>query len=291
MRIRPLTHSAVLAATTLLLASPAARAATTFTLDPTRSSLTITNATFSESYSGTAVGSGTLTAQTAGSNTTTYSGTLSATLGAGASPASITFNSGAAAAKETGSYTPSTADLGGSGVQLADYGLTGTTTGAVATTVNAAIDAVILSLNSGAIPVTGGAFSLSTLTLPITGNYAYRTPTATAFGIIRGGGAFTNGNPVTPADATNLMGSYVVANGVATLTIPIDATYTATSSNLGNNGTATVVTEVVGTFTATAAVPEPGTWTLLAVTGTVVLTVRAWTRRRTAVAAPSARLA
>lgn len=239
-----------------------------FTLDPSRSALSITNANFSESINGSVVASGPLTAQAPGSTTTTYSGTLSAVLGAGATPATITFNSAAAAAAQTGSYTPTTTSgsgAGGSGTQLADYGLTGAVmqTGSNTTVaINAAADAVVFSLASGTIPINNGTFSLSSINVPIAGNYAYRSGT-TAFGTIRGGGAFAPGNPPTPTDASALTGTYTVANGIATLTIPIDVTYTSTSSNLSGSGTATVVTEITGTLTATAAVPEPATWAML----------------------------
>lgn len=267
-----LRHKSLLVLAVGLCLQPKARAQTTFTLDPTRSSLTILNANFSESAGGTVVGSGTLTAQAPGSTVTTYSGTLSATLGTGASPTSIVFNSAAAAAAQTGAYTPTTggATPGGSGTQAADYGLTGTTSGAATATINAALDAVVLSLASGTIPLNNGTFSVTGISVPLAGNYGYRS-SATALGTIRGGGAFTNGNPPTPTDASSLSGSYAVANGVATLTIPIDVTYSSTSSNLNGNGTATVVTEVVGTLTATAAVPEPATDVALLLAGVATM--------------------
>ena len=115
----------------------------------------------------------------------------------------------------------------------------------------------ILSASSAARAQT--TFTLDPARSSLTITNANFTESSSAGTRINGGGILINGNPATPNDASMLTGSYVVANGVATLTIPIDATYTSTSSNLGGQGMATVVTEVVGTFVAMANVPEPST--------------------------------
>lgn len=52
--------------------------------------------------------------------------------------------------------------------------------------------------------------------------------------------------------------------GWATLTVPVDVTYTLTSIN--SAGTATSIVELTGTIVASATVvPEPSTWALLGV--------------------------
>lgn len=262
----------------------AVHAQTTFTLDPAQSSLTITTSTFSENVGGMVVSTSTLGAQAAGSTVSGFLGTITATLDNAATPTSITFNSAAASATETGAYSPVTNNAaggsgpGGSGSNAADYGLTGSLAGTVTGTLNAAFDALGLSLTSTAITVSpSGNFALAGISVPANANYGYRSATTSGNGTLRGGGPFAAGNPATPTDASGLTGSYKVANGVTTLTVPIDITYTVTSSNFSGSGTATFTNELTGTLVAT--VPEPSTWATL---GLGSLAVGGWFVRRRA---------
>ena len=285
MRVSSLFHALGVAAGVLFVHGTV-HAQTTFDLDPANSSLTITTSTFSENVGGMVVSTATLGAQAAGSTVSGFVGTITATLDSTTAPTSITFDSAAASATETGAYSPVTNNAaggsgpGGSGANPADYGLAGSLTGTVTGTLDAAFDGLGLSLTSTATTVSSsGNFALAGISVPATANYGYRSATTSGNGTLRGGGPFADGNPATPTDASGSTGSYAVANGVATLTIPIDVTYTVTSTNFNTSGTATFTNELVGTLVATANVPEPSTWALL---GLGSVAVGGWFVRRRA---------
>jgi hypothetical protein len=221
-------------------ASMMAARADTFTIDPLQSSLT-----FSGNYSGN-----TFSPQSPNSFTTTYSGTIDATIGS----SSIKFNSAAAAAADSGIYQPAAG--GSAGSAPGDYG--GMFNLAGNTTVVFSIRNYVFSLSSATLALIGGNFDASGLAFTVTSGNS-------DFNVSSGGSGSTSFNGQT---ATNGSGTGTFSNvgGVETLTIPIDVTITYTTL-ASNDTTYTLMGSIVATA---AAIPEPSTWALL-IGGLVVL--------------------
>ncbi len=236
-----------------LLAFASLQAQTVFTIDPARSTLSVTNCAFTQVRGGTTLASAPLSAQ-GGGGATNCTGLIHAVLDNAQTPTSITFLPVTnIVAGDSGNWTPATkggqgSGPGGSGEFPANFGLQGSASGVPVT---AAVSGLTQSLVSGSLPLATGAFPVNALSVTTTGgNLAYRAPAGGVVGTIRGGGS-TGGLQSTNAAASS--GTYAVANGTATLTIPIDVSYTLVSGN--PQGTATAKVRLTGLIVATATVP------------------------------------
>ncbi|MBV9008163.1 MAG: PEP-CTERM sorting domain-containing protein [Verrucomicrobia bacterium] len=207
----------------------------TFTLDPTASTLTV---------SGNNIYVGMFAPQGANSLTTSYSGTIDATVTAN----SITFNSAALAAAVSGNWQPAAG--GAAGSAPADYGITFAPpyTGLA----YAAIRNLVLDLSSNAIPTTAGSFDSTQISIAASsGTTDYTGPLGSGSIDLTKLGSGPNGA---------MPGILTMVGGIETLTIPIS--FSETLSVVGPNDTTATFT---GTMVATEMlpVPEPGSWVLM----------------------------
>ena len=171
---------------------------TIFHLDPSRSSV---------AASGNAAGFP-LEEQAPGSLTTMYQGDITADVTSG----SIAFNGPASiAAEDNGSWQP--------GGTSGNYG--GTFNGGFVGSIVAAVRGLSMSLSSNAIPVAADG------TFPSAGeNFTATAGHVDYDGLASGSANFKGQSSNNPSQPSS---QYVVNNGVATLTIPIDATLTFTT--------------------------------------------------------------
>ena len=222
-----------------------------FTLDPNASTLTI---------SGSNAIAGTIVPHGPGSLTTSYSGTIDATLGGN----SITFNMADAMAAITGSWQPAPG-MGAGTTAPADYGIAFTTSST--TNAYAAVRNLTLDLTSGAIPVTGTAFDASQISISSSGTTDYTS--------ILGNGS-VDLTTLGAKQNTATAGMLTMSGNIETLTIPVNITEML--SIVSPNDTTVTFT---GTLVATETIPEPSTAALLfvgcaAVAACVSCRCRAW---------------
>ncbi|MBC8108116.1 MAG: hypothetical protein H7Z14_16135 [Anaerolineae bacterium] len=198
-----------------------------YNIVPGQSSLTI---------SGTFAGQP-FTPQTAGSTTTSYSGTILADVGV----ATISFPGGSSINAANQAFSQQPGNEGNPGTALANYGILANL--APFGTGIAAIRGLVLDITSGTINL-GGTSIPSQQTLAVSsGNIDYSS--AVAFGR-----QDMSGNSASNAGTA---GSLISSVGTSTLTIPVN--FTITQSTITTNDTILTVT---GTLLATRPVPEPG---------------------------------
>ena len=201
-----------------------------FTLDPTRSSLTITGYVTSTSV--------TLSAQVSGSNTASYFGSVNSSVDA----TGITFGGGSSITANNFSGTGLVPD------STANYGLVakefGIITAAQATVVNLKFDAT-----SAVLPIaSNGTFTVNSAVTA--------TATTGAFDYIQtlptSGSGTDNVAGDTASDQSTSSGSLSLSGQTQTLTIPVKATIVFTVST--SNDSAVTFT---GQFVATSTIPTP----------------------------------
>lgn len=240
-------------AASVFAASLAAAAATaraeirTYTLNPTSSTLR-----FSGSVSAFAA-----TPQTAGSDTTRYSGTLMVDV----TTNTIRFLNGSVIDAQPQSIAQAPAANGAQGTAQADYGYN--ISQPPFDSGQAAIRNLVLDVESGVLTRTGTSFPSGQTVLVDSGVLDYRVTGLTN----ENGRESQVGEAATNAAAA---GSLTVAGTTETLTLPINANFRFTAIDLGDSPfTAT------GQLVATRVIPEPGSAGLLAAAGAAaVLAVR-----------------
>jgi hypothetical protein len=227
--------------------SLAAARADTFVINPAQSILTLT----------ATVAGAVASQQPPAGFTTSYAGTINATVGGG----TIQFNSANADANVSGVYSPLPGGL--AGTAPGDYGGMFTAGGIFPGTF--AIRDLIASLSSAALSLTGGTnFDAGQLLFTATGGSAdYRVAALAMMGSIAMAGQSATNGPAT--------GSIAIVAGVPTITIPIDVTILLTAINPNDS-----MVRLRGNIVATA-VPEPTTWALLTCGGAIGLI---WARRQ-----------
>lgn len=234
---KPSTCGKLCSAVVLLLAVGAITGrADTFTLDPTQSTLTI---------SGSNAIAGTIIPQGANSLTTSYSGTINATVAAN----SITFNSAAAMAAINGNWQPAPG-MGAGTTAPADYGIAFTNSAEFSA--YGAVRGLTLDLTSGAIPLTAGAFDASNIFISASSG-------TTDYTSILGNGS-VDLTTLSAKQNTATAGTLTMSGNVETLTIPINITETLSIASTND----TTVT-FTGDLVATETIPEPSTGALLLV--------------------------
>jgi hypothetical protein len=219
-------------------------AAVDFVLDPARSFLE-TSGTIA-----TTLGVGPLLPQALGSTRATYTGTIKGDL----TSTSIAFPGGSNidAVAQPGPFQP--------GNEGADYAFRTpilTTSPTTETAIFSAIRGIVFSAEGAAQPLSSaGTFNALNVRTPVSaGALSFNTnlPTLVPFGatIPLAGAIATQANP---------FGSITVVNGVATLTLSVDARFVreipATAANAGT-GAARVEIRAIGRLVATARVAEP----------------------------------
>ncbi len=220
----------------LVLVSFTAARADIFTINPAQSILAISSAT---------VAGSTATPQGASGFTTSYAGTIDATV----TQMSIQFNSGAADAMVSGNYSPAAG--GGAGTAPGDYGGMFTALGFFPGTF--AVRDFVAGLSSNSLSLTGGNFDASQLLLmAVMGSIDYRVAGLAQMGT----GSLAGSSGMNMAAAP---GSISLVGGVQTLTIPVDVTFFFTALNPNDS-----MVRLTGNIVATA-VPEPATYLLLGV--------------------------
>lgn len=225
-----------------------AASALTFTIDSSQSSITA-GTTLSSS-----LGSLPLTPQSAGSETTSFSGTIDADV----TPTDITFNSAIADAIVSGVYSPAPGGGTAPGVPGTpadgDYAFLGLSGGILA-----AIRDLNLSFSSGAIALAGGSFDATSVSV---------SPTAGSFDL--------NAAPIpsiTPGSASSSAfggtsvngasgGTLVLSGSTLTLTLPID---------IVTNPDSSTAVDLNGVIVATAIIPEPASVALMGLGGTLLM--------------------
>lgn len=233
----------------LLVASPLAAAdPVTLTIDPARSVLNIAECSFQQVRNGLVLASAPLSAQ----GSAPCSGAITLTVDASApAPMFKIESAGSISLAVTGAWEPSArasdgSGVGGSGAFPGNFGLTGT---ANAIPIKASVVDLALSVSGAPTALAGEAFTFEKLGFTLTGGQlAYRAPAGGVIGTIRGGGPLAG----TAGASRPSSGSLKNANGVTTLTLPIDATFTIASQNA--QGTATATVRVTGTITASGPV-------------------------------------
>ncbi len=202
-------------------------------------------------------------AQGAGSLVTTYAGTFGVNVDNVLNPTTISFASAILDANSNGSWLPSNGG-GTSTLAVGDYGIS-----VAAIAANAKLRDVIFNLSAASTGVTAGtgAFSVAGQTFQHTGG------SIDVFSAPLGGGdtalLTTSGLNVNAAS-----GTYTVAGGIATLTIPVTFTAAYSIPGAGVTGTNTFT----GTLVGVTAVPEPSSMILM---GGMFGCAALWRKRKT----------
>jgi len=284
-----LTRILMVAALGMAAIGNSASADTSYTIDPTLSSLSVAV------YLGGPPGIGTLVTvpQSGTSDTTQLSGTLNATIGG-----NISFGGGSNViyGYQAGNFlpdanggTPSNPDpamTGGAPAQiaLALDPTTGLGTGYIAIGSSVAAASDVTNVTPGGTALTAGLFDATQQNVLVTsGNISYWLDTVLA----SANGAqiiATPGSPLTAqngvdsfGNTTPLVGSVVVAGPITTITLPVFADqFVSLGSGLGID---VVFTGTIVANTPMAGVPEPGTFGMMGV-AMVGLGLAGWARRR-----------
>jgi hypothetical protein len=182
--------------------------------------------------------------------TTTYSGTVTVDVDDLTNPTSITFIAANAVAANSGSWLPAIGggtegdpniegDADPGDPAPANYGFVLDLGGPGAAVLYGASRDTILSLNGNARPVTGGQFDPSDINITVPQGTFDANLSSAAFGDDAGPEDITDlvGTNCTNLGCGSSMGSYSVANNVATLTLPLDFKIGGGTPEVGFNGT------------------------------------------------------
>lgn len=229
--------------------------ADTFVIDPLRSVLTLSGTATSYGWS--------ISSQTTTPNglSTSFAGTIDATLGAG----SITFNNSAAAANLSGTYQPAIG--GGPGTAPANYG---PYWGGGPWSGYSALREVIGSLSSGPITLSGGNFDASQLLFSFLSGRLDRYITIFPSGSMSGTQSLIGVSPMNGSGT----GTLATSAGIETLTVPIDISFNVTMLDANDS-----TFRLRGNLVATSAVPEPSSYIFFGI-GIAALAANTAVRKR-----------
>ena len=235
---QPLSCTLLLLVALAVHAQPVVPAPVTFTIDPTRSSITL-----SGEVTIPLAGTYRFQPQGAGSLTTTYTGTIPVEL----APPGIRFpGGGAVQANTNGSWQPTVG--GGAGSAPADYGLM---ISPPLTTGYAAARNIRVDLTSPVISLTNGGFDASLLVLTYLTNSTLLPSMDYRVSSLLPGNS-TNGTALLTGSVANSPGVAFLTNGAGLLTLVLPVNTTNVSTVGGDQATLVLQGQVVATAPASA---------------------------------------